>query len=130
MEHTNNIPFQITDWSNIPKEEHRGEQGIACWQTLQLGDLRLRLVEYSRNYIADHWCEKGHIIYCIEGDMTTELADGSKFKMSKGMTYQVSDDMSSHRTFSENGVKLFVIDGGFLKKKCFPVTDLSNSPHR
>ena len=110
-----NIPFQITDWSKIPKEEHKGETGTAYWQTLQFGDLRIRLVEYSKNYKADHWCEKGHVIYCIEGEMTTELSDGQMFPMKKGMTYQVSDNLSSHRTFSKEGVKLFIVDGGFLK---------------
>lgn len=111
----NNIPFQITDWEKIPAIEHKGETGSAFWRVLQLGDLRVRMVEYSKNYKADHWCEKGHIIYCIEGEMITELADGQKFKMYKGMSYQVSDTLSSHRTYSENGVKLFIVDGAFLK---------------
>ena len=112
-----NVPFQITDWSNIPAEEHKGEEGIAFWQILQLGNLRIRMVEYSKNYLADHWCQKGHIIYCIEGEMTTELSDGQYFKMTKGMTYQVSDDLSSHRTYSKEGVKLFIVDGAFLKSE-------------
>ena len=111
----NNIPFQITDWTMIPKVEYKGETGSAFWQTLQFGDLRIRMVEYSSNYKADHWCEKGHIIFCIEGEMTTELATGEKFTMSKGMSYQVSDHLSSHRTFSKDGVKLFIVDGAFLK---------------
>jgi hypothetical protein len=110
-----NIPFQTTDWKNIPAEEHAGESGMAHWRTLQLGGLRIRMIEYSANYKADHWCEKGHIIYCIEGEMDTELADGSTHKLTKGMSYQVSDEMSSHRTSSVNGVKLFVVDGDFLK---------------
>ncbi len=109
-----NIPFQITDWSNIPKVEHKGETGKAYWQTLQLGDLRLRMVEYSPNYLADHWCQKGHIIYCIEGEMTTELENGEKHSMTAGMTYQVSDELSSHKSYSKNGVKLFIMDGAFL----------------
>lgn len=112
---TNNIPFQITDWSKIPVTEHKGETGTAYWQTLQFGDLRVRMVEYSANYLADHWCQKGHIIYCVDGEMTTELANGEKFSMIKGMSYQVSDDLSSHRTYSKNGVKLFIVDGAFLK---------------
>jgi len=111
----NNIPFQITDWSKIPMTEHKGETGVAFWRTLKFGDLRIRMVEYSKNYKADHWCQKGHIIFCIEGEMTTELADGQEFKMAKGMTYQVSDDLSSHRTYSKYGVKLLIIDGAFLK---------------
>ena len=110
-----NIPFQQTDWSAIPAEEHKGVTGIATWKTLQFGDLRVRMVEYSENYLADHWCEKGHIIYCIDGEMTTELSDGQKFTLKKGMSYQVSDGLSSHRTFSKGGVKLFIVDGGFLK---------------
>lgn len=109
------IPFQITDWTLIPVTEHKGETGLAFWRTLQLGELRLRMVEYSKNYKADHWCQKGHIIYCIEGEMTTELSNGEEFKMTRGMTYQVSDELSSHRTYSKNGVKLFIIDGSFLK---------------
>ena len=109
------IPFQTTDWSNIPKTTHRGETGIAYWQTLQFDGLRIRMVEYSENYLADHWCEKGHIIYCLEGEMETELSSGEKYLLKKGMTYQVSDDMSSHRSYSKDGVKLLIIDGRFLR---------------
>jgi len=110
-----NISFQTTDWDNIPGTEHKGETGSAFWKTLQLGDLRIRMVEYSKNYRADHWCEKGHIIYCIDGEMTTELSDGRKFTLSKGMSYQVSDNLSSHLSYSKVGVKLFIVDGSFLK---------------
>ncbi len=112
-----NITFQITDWDKIKASEHAGETGMAFWKSLQFDGLRIRMVEYSKNYKADHWCQKGHIIYCIEGEMDTELADGSIFKLSKGMTYQVSDDLSSHKTSSINGVKLFIMDGDFLKKQ-------------
>lgn len=110
------IPFQITDWESVPVTEHPGESGVAFWKTLQFGDLRIRMVEYSANYLADHWCSKGHIIYCIEGEMECELSDGKKRILSKGMTYEVSDGMSSHRSFSKDGVKLLIIDGGFLKQ--------------
>ncbi|MCW3101761.1 MAG: hypothetical protein JWO09_201 [Bacteroidetes bacterium] len=112
-----NIAFQITDWEKIPAVEHKGETGIAYWKTLQFEGLRIRMVEYSANYKADHWCEKGHIIYCVEGEMDTELADERMMKLSKGMSYQVSDELSSHRTSSAGGVKLFIVDGDFLKLK-------------
>ena len=111
----NNITFQSTDWDKITAVEHKGETGAAYWKTLQLGRVRIRMVEYSKNYLADHWCEKGHIIYCIEGEMNTELSDGRVVRLSKGMSYQVSDRLSSHRTSSVNGVKLFIVDGDFLK---------------
>jgi hypothetical protein len=112
-----NIAFQITDWEKIPAEQHQGETGTAFWKVLQFPGLRIRMVEYSKNYLADHWCEKGHIIYCIEGDMDTELKDGTRVKLSKGMSYQVSDELSSHRSSSVNGVKLFIVDGDFLQLK-------------
>jgi hypothetical protein len=110
-----NIPFQITDWETITATSHAGETGFALWKTLQFGDLRIRMVEYSADYKADHWCTKGHIIYCIAGEMITELHDGSKHILSKGMSYEVSDDLSSHRSYSKEGVKLLIIDGGFLR---------------
>jgi quercetin dioxygenase-like cupin family protein len=115
--HPNNIPFHTTDWSKIPATEHKGETGMAYWRTLQFGDLRVRMVEYSPNYKADHWCQKGHLLFVIEGEMTTELVDGQLFTMQTGVSYQVSDDLSSHRSFTENGAKLIIIDGAFLALK-------------
>lgn len=112
-----NIPFTLTDWDKIPAEEHKGDSGKAFWKTLQFEGLRIRLVEYSENYVADHWCQKGHIIYCVEGEMDPELGDGKVVKLTQGMSYQVSDELSSHRTSSKNGVKLFIVDGDFLKLK-------------
>ena len=108
------IPFQTTDWNLVPVIEHRGETGTAFWRTIQLGGLRIRMVEYSKNYLADHWCQKGHIIYCMEGEMITELSDGREFLLTGGMTYQVSDNLSSHRSRTTGGVKLLIIDGDFL----------------
>lgn len=110
------IPFHTTDWQSIPITEHKGETGIALWRTLQFNGLRVRQIEYSANYKADHWCDKGHIIYCIEGEMTTHLKDGSSYILKKGMSYQTSDDKANpHMSISEKGCKLFVVDGEFLK---------------
>jgi quercetin dioxygenase-like cupin family protein len=109
------IPFQTIDWNQIAKTEHLGESGSAYWQTLQLGSLRIRKVIYSENYIADHWCQKGHIVHCLEGEFISELENGQIFKLSKGMTYVVSDNVSSHRSITTNGVELLIIDGDFLK---------------
>jgi hypothetical protein len=108
------IPFHITDWDNVPATEHRGEKGMATWRTIKYNDLRIRIVEYSAGYLADHWCELGHIIFCVEGSMTTELKSGGSFELKAGMSYEVSDKMSSHRTYSKDGAKLFIVDGGFL----------------
>ena len=110
-----NIPFQIIDWNNIPKKEYLGETGVANWQTLQFAGLRVRIVEYHAGYVADHWCQKGHIVHCLEGEFTTEQETGEKFTITKGMTYIVSDDLSSHRSIAHTFAKLMIIDGDFLK---------------
>jgi len=112
-----NIPFQTIDWTKVPKSEYRGETGIAFWQTAQFHGLRIRIVEYSRGYIADHWCQKGHIVHCLEGDFISEFEDGTKSVLKKGMTYVVSDELSSHRSVTGSGAKLLIIDGDFLKLK-------------
>ncbi len=109
------IPFQIIDWAIAEKTEHKGETGVAYWQTLQFGNIRVRLVEYSKNYLADHWCQKGHIVHCLDGEFVTELENGKKSILTKGMSYIVSDNLSSHRSISKDGVKLLIIDGDFLK---------------
>jgi quercetin dioxygenase-like cupin family protein len=104
------FPFQTLNWSSIPKEEHIGETGIAYWQVQMVNAIRVRMVEYSAGYKADHWCSKGHIIFCIEGEMDTELDDGRIMKLTKGMTYFVGDNCEAHRTSSINGCKLFIVD--------------------
>ncbi len=109
------IPFQTIDWNQIEKTEHPGITGKAFWQTIRFPGLRIRLVEYEPGYSADHWCEKGHIVYCLEGSFTSELHTGEKSKLTKGMSYIVSDNLSSHRSFTEAGVKLLIVDGDFLK---------------
>lgn len=110
-----NIPFQTIDWSTVEKTVHRGETGVAYWQTLQYDGLRIRLVEYSAGYKADHWCQKGHIVHCLEGELVSEMETGESFTLRQGMTYVVSDELSSHRSVTQLGVKLMIIDGDFLK---------------
>lgn len=104
------IPFEITDWLQVVASEHKGETGTAYWHTRQLGSIRVRLVEYSPGYLADHWCSKGHILFCIEGELITELKDGRKFTLTPGMSYQVADNMEPHRSFTRTGAKLFIVD--------------------
>ncbi len=106
----NEIPFGITEWQKIPPSEHPGEVGMAWWRTLQFGDLRVRMVEYSRGYLADHWCHKGHILLCLEGELHTELQDGRTFILTPGVSYQVADGVAPHRSYSPTGAKLFIVD--------------------
>ena len=104
------IPFGTTDWSKIEPTEHKGETGVALWRTQQFGDVRVRMVEYSAGYLADHWCERGHVLLVLEGELTTELKDGRTFTLKPGMSYQVSDNEEPHRSFTEVGAKLFIVD--------------------
>jgi len=104
------IPFGITDWSQVEPVEHPGQTGTATWRTRQFGDIRVRMVEYSPGYLADHWCAKGHIILCLQGEMETELADGRKLVLKPGLSYQVADDTDAHRTSTKTGVTLFIVD--------------------
>ena len=116
-----NIPFSVIDWSTVPKTEHRGKTGMAIWQTIQYPGLRIRLVEYSEGYSADHWCQKGHIVYCLEGEVDNEQQTGETVYLKKGMSYIVSDGLSSHRSVSKKTVKLLIVDGDFLKPDNDPV---------
>jgi quercetin dioxygenase-like cupin family protein len=104
------IPFGITDWSKIDRTEHKGERGTAHWRTRQFGDIRVRLVEYSPGYLANHWCTKGHILLCIDGELRTELADGRTFVLTPGVSYQVADNAEPHRSCTTVGAKLFIVD--------------------
>jgi len=112
-----NIPFQIIDWNNVETTEHKGEQGSAFWNTVQFPGLRIRIVTYSAGYLADHWCKKGHIVHCLEGELITEQENGERYLLKKGMTYVVSDNLSSHRSLAEGRVKLLIVDGDSLKLK-------------
>lgn len=104
------FPFSITDFNSIEPELHQGITGSAEWRIIHREDVRIRLVIYSANFLADHWCNKGHIIFCVEGEMETEIEDGRKFLLKKGMLYTVGDDSDAHRSYSAEGCTLFIVD--------------------
>lgn len=104
------IPFGTTDWSLVEPTEHKGERGSAFWRTRNFGPIRVRMVEYTPGYLADHWCVKGHILLCIEGELHTELEDGRRFTLRPGTSYQVADNSEPHRSSTEVGAKLFIVD--------------------
>lgn len=104
------VPFGTTDWSAIERTEHAGVTGHAYWRTQHFGNLRVRMVEYTPGYLADHWCVKGHILLCLEGELHTELADGRTSTLTPGMSYQVADNAEPHRSSTTSGAKLFIVD--------------------
>lgn len=105
-----NIPFDTTDWSAVEPTTHNGETGLAYWRTRIFGNIRVRMVEYTPGYLADHWCVKGHILLCLEGELRTQLEDGREFVLTAGMSYQVADNAEPHRSYTAAGAKLFIVD--------------------
>jgi len=104
------FPFASTNWTDVEPTAHQGETGVAHWRTLNVGEIRVRMVEYSPGYLADHWCEKGHVLLCLEGELHTQLRDGRTEILRPGMSYQVGDGMEPHRSYSPRGAKLFIVD--------------------
>ena len=104
------IPFGTTDWTTIEATTHPGDTGTAYWRTQHFGEIRVRMVEYTPGYLADHWCKKGHILLCLEGELDTELEDGRTFKLKPGINYQVADGAEAHRSSTATGAKLFIVD--------------------
>jgi hypothetical protein len=104
------FPFDVTEWAAIEPTEHAGENGSARWRTRTCGGIRIRWVEYSPGYRADHWCSKGHVLLCLAGELETELADGRRFTLRPGMSYQVGDAAAPHRSSTAGGATLFIVD--------------------
>lgn len=105
-----NFPFGTIDWAQVEVTRHAGTQGEAHWRTRNFGNVRLRMLEYSPGYLADHWCSKGHFMLCLEGELETELADGRRFTLKPGMSYHVADNVEAHRSTTRVGAKLYAVD--------------------
>jgi len=105
-----NVPFTTTDWSAVQPTEHPGTTGVALWRTIEQGNVRVRMVEYSAGYEADHWCKRGHVLLVLEGELVTELEGGRRVTLRPGMSYQVADGAAAHKSRTSGGAKLFVVD--------------------
>jgi quercetin dioxygenase-like cupin family protein len=105
-----NVPFGVTDWDTVPRTEHAGETGMAWWRTLEIGNIRVRRVDYSPGYLADHWCSRGHVLYVLAGELVTELKDGREVTLKAGQSYQVADNDMPHRSRTTYGAHLFIVD--------------------
>jgi hypothetical protein len=104
------LPFGVLNWATVEQTNHAGSSGTATWRTRNFGDLRLRMIEYSAGYRADHWCDKGHFLLCLEGELDTELADGRRFTLTPGMMYHVADGAGPHRSSTRGGARLYIVD--------------------
>lgn len=108
--HIENIPFMTTDWNQIPVTTYPGTTGSATWKTIEVGNIRVRMVEYTPGYLADHWCSRGHVVLVLEGELVTELKDGRRFILKAGMSYQVANDAEPHKSSTAIGAKIFIAD--------------------
>jgi hypothetical protein len=104
------VPFATTDWATVPATEHPGTTGTATWRTVEVGNIRVRMVEYSAGYLADHWCSRGHVLLVLDGELVTELQDGRSVTLTAGLSYQVADGAVPHRSRTSGGAKLFIVD--------------------
>ena len=104
------VPFAATDWEQVPASEIEGERGTARQRTVEAGNLRLRMVEFSPGYRADHWCPRGHVVLVLEGALTTELKDGRRFESPAGTSFQVADGDGFHLVSTAAGAKVFIVD--------------------
>jgi quercetin dioxygenase-like cupin family protein len=104
------IRFGVTEWAAVERTERAADTGFAVWRTRQFGEVRVRMVEYSPGYAADHWCEKGHILLCLSGELNTELEDGRRFTLKPCTSYQVADGAERHRSSTASGATLFIVD--------------------
>src|SRR5262245_10433145 len=110
------VPFRGIDWTAVTVTEHPGAEGKALWRTLEVGNLRVRLVEYSAGYVADHWCQVGHVLHVLDGTLATELEDGTRVDLRAGQTYIVDDSRSPHRSSTTTGARLFIVDEAKTKR--------------
>ena len=104
------VPFAAIDWDSVVRVEHPGATGHAIWRTIEIGNLRVRRVEYSAGYLADHWCSRGHVLFVMDGVLVTELQDGREFTLTAGMSYHVADGAEPHRSRTGGGASLFIVD--------------------
>jgi quercetin dioxygenase-like cupin family protein len=102
--------MSTTTWDALEPTTHPGETGFALWRTQTFGDIRVRMVEYSPGYLADHWCSKGHVVLCLSGLLETEVQGGRRFTLKPGESYHVGDGDPPHRSSTSTGAKLFIVD--------------------
>jgi len=104
------VPFMTTDWSKVQPTKHSGISGVAFWRTVEQGNIRVRMVEYSPGYEADHWCRRGHVLLVLEGELITDLENGTQVILTPGTSYQVAENEAAHKSHTSTGAKLFIVD--------------------
>jgi quercetin dioxygenase-like cupin family protein len=105
------VPFAVTDWNRVSAIEHKGRAGTSFWRSFEEGCLRVRVVDYSPGFEADHWCPRGHILYVLEGELRIALKSGAVHKLGRGMSFAAGNDESDpHLASSPSGARVFIVD--------------------
>jgi quercetin dioxygenase-like cupin family protein len=104
------LPFTNIVWTDLSVTQSNGESGTAASREVTVGDMRIRLVEFSPGYKADHWCSKGHVVFVLEGELSTTLEDGRTFETRPGNLFVIGDDRDTHRAHTSSGAKVFIVD--------------------
>ena len=100
-----------TDWSSLVSESVEGLSGNSRSKSIKYGNIRMRTMEYSPGFEADHWCPRGHIIFVLEGEITIKLKDETEQKISKGMSFICGDNETNpHMVYSKKGAFVIIID--------------------
>jgi quercetin dioxygenase-like cupin family protein len=69
------------------------------------------MIEYSSGFRSDHYCERGHVLLVLQGELCIRLKNGSEHRLVTGMSIQVADDtINPHLASTETGAKVFVVD--------------------
>mgnify|MGYP001765612062 CR=1 FL=1 len=106
-----NTPFMPVDWERLTAEKHPGELGMSVWRTQNTPGLRTRIVLYTPGFRSDHWCERGHVLLVLEGELTGDLKDGRTFTFRAGQGFVAGDDAANpHKAHTGPGAKVFIVD--------------------
>jgi len=105
-----NINTQLIDWESTAPIETKGKTGVNTAHEFSSGGYKIRLLVYSSNYESDHWCEKGHIIHCIEGSMMLKIKDRKDIYLSAGKSLLLGEGDHHMAVTGDVSAKIFIID--------------------
>lgn len=98
------------NWELSQAEKSLGTSGFVFSKSVDLGTIRMRQLSFSENYEADHWCEKGHIIHVLAGELIIEYQDGSQVTIPTGQSLILGDSISLHKAKTESESTVLIID--------------------
>ena len=105
-----NIPFQHINWDDVDVTEIPGITGTALSKIWEMGNVRVRLVQYLPEYEANHWCHRGHVILLLAGQLQVIFEDGRLSNIQVGESFVLADNQEAHKIASIDGATVFIVD--------------------